>query len=68
MMNLFETRRRMADFSTDDAIIHEEFGEGIIRCINNKAIEIDFLGDIKHFNFETVVQSDLIRHKENNEA
>ncbi|MBN6188124.1 hypothetical protein JQN58_14715 [Aneurinibacillus sp. BA2021] len=68
MMNLFETRRRMADFSTDDAIIHEEFGEGIIRCISNKVIEIDFLGDIKQLNFETIVQSDLIRHKDNHEA
>ncbi|MED4727669.1 hypothetical protein P9597_05830 [Aneurinibacillus migulanus] len=63
MMDLLELRRRMADYSPEDEVIHKEFGEGIIRCMDSKIIEIEFGEDVKQLNFEVLVQFNLIKPK-----
>ncbi|MCI1696457.1 hypothetical protein [Aneurinibacillus aneurinilyticus] len=62
-MNLLELRRRMTDYSPEDVVIHQEFGEGTIRCINSKIIEIEFAEETKQLHFEVLIQANLIEHK-----
>ncbi|GED14675.1 hypothetical protein AM501_20270 [Aneurinibacillus migulanus] len=60
MLHRMDARKKMAEFSVGDMVMHKELGRGIIRAIDNELVNIEFDGESKQLNFEVLLKNKLL--------